>query len=133
MRTREDIEAYLMRSGLPYEEVAPETWVVREAGGNAPPIVVRLADDLVLFRTKVIDLSAPLRKLALYEKLLELNANELLHGAYGISDGSVVLTFTMRLENLDYAEFVGTLDDFALAIRKHVEALSAYREAPAAH
>lgn len=127
MRTREDIEAYLLRSGLPYEEIAPETWMVRETGGGAGPIVIRFDGDIVLFRLKVLELSEQANREALYQRLLELNATDMVHGAYGIADGAVVLTCSLRAENLDFNEFVGTLDDFTLALTNHYESLGDLR------
>ncbi len=123
MRTREDIEAYLLRTGQPYEEIAPETWLVRDTGGRAGPIIVRFDGDIVLFRLKVLALDEHVHREALFQRLLELNATDMVHGAYGIADGAVVLTCSLRAENLDYSEFAGTLDDFTLALSKHYESL----------
>jgi len=132
MRSREDIEAYLMRGGQPYEEVAPNTWVVHPSKASLN-VVVRLSDDLVIFRTKALELTTVTKQReALFTKLLELNANEMLDGAWGLADGDVVLAATRRLENLDYNEFEGVIDDFSLALSNHYEALAAFRDAPAA-
>jgi hypothetical protein len=132
MRTREDIEAYLLRSGQSFEEVAPETWVVRDVGGQTGPIVVRLAGEIVLFRLKVLALAEGIDRAALFERLLSLNATDMVHGAYGLAEGAVVLTCSLRAEHLDYSEFVGTLDDFSLAVTNHHDALAALGRAPAA-
>lgn len=132
MRTREDIEAYLLRSGQAFEEVAPETWIVQDTGGRAGPIVVRLEGEIVLFRLKVLELAGQVERAGLFERLLTLNATDMVHGAYGIADGAVVLTCSLRAENLDFSEFVGTLDDFTLALANHYESLSALCRAPAA-
>lgn len=127
MRTREDIEAYLLRTGQPYEEIAPETWLVRDTGGRAGPIIVRFDGDIVLFRLKVLALDEHVHREGLFQRLLELNATDMVHGAYGIADGAVVLTCSLRAENLDYSEFAGTLDDFTLALSKHYESLGGLR------
>ncbi len=63
----------------------------------------------------------------LYQTLLELNAQEMVHGSYGIADGSVVVTCSLQLENIDYNEFQGTIDDFTMALTNHYETLSAFR------
>ena len=128
MRTREDVESYLMRSGQPYEEVQPDTWVVCDPA-TGENIVVRLAGPLVVFRTKMLTLEKVSRRADLFQKLLELNASEMVHGAYGLSDGAVVLTCSLRLENLDYNELSGTLDDFSLAMTNHYQTLAGYRDA----
>jgi hypothetical protein len=128
MRSREDIEAYLLRLGLPYDEVSgKDMWIVRDASRNEW-IVVSLAEELVLFRVKVLDLENAKKKDELFRLLLEINANEMIHGAYGIAGGAVVLTCTLRIENLDYSEFQGTIDDFSVALTKHYETLSRFRD-----
>ena len=125
MRTREDIEADLERSQYPYQEIGEGTWVVRDPSGVHEQVAVRIAADVALFRVKVMDLPGGSAPGPLASALLELNASDMVHGAYGLSDGKVVLVATLRLENLDYNEFVGTLDDFGVALAKHRERLSA--------
>ncbi|MBW2462392.1 MAG: hypothetical protein JRH11_12160 [Deltaproteobacteria bacterium] len=49
MRTREDLEAYLSRSSLPYKEVETDMWVVHDTS-STENIVVILAGPLVVFR-----------------------------------------------------------------------------------
>lgn len=128
MRTREDIESYLMRSGLHYREVEEDMWVVHESA-SSENIVVRMAGPLVLFRVKVLELGTVRRKNELFQKLLELNAEDMVHGAYGIANDAVVLTCALRLENLDYSEVQGTIDDFSLALTNHYETLASFRDA----
>jgi hypothetical protein len=104
MRARDDIESYLARAEVPYEEVGEDgMWLVRDSslGEN---IAIKAADSLLLFRVKVLELREVTDKAALYEELLNLNASDLVHGAYGISEDAVVLTCTLQMENLDYNE-----------------------------
>ncbi len=121
MRTREDIEAYLNRSNHPHKEVAEGTWLVSDPSDARDSIVVRVTDGLVIFRMKVLELAkvAEGSKAHLYESLLRFNAEDMVHGAYGIVDGDLVIVATLRLENLDFNEFSGTLDDFSMALTKH--------------
>jgi hypothetical protein len=129
MRTREDIESYLIRSQLPYDAVEDrDMWLVHDAG-SGETIVVNMTGPLVLFRVKVLELAQARDKEKLFERLLELNASEMVHGAYGISNGAIVLTCSLRLENLDYSELQGTIDDFSVALTKHYETLAAFRSA----
>lgn len=128
MRTREDIEAYLLRSNLPHEEVEADMWVVSDPG-SGERIVVRLLEELVLFRVKVMELDKVRDREKLFARLLELNASEMVHGAYGVADGAVVLTCVLRLANLDYSEFQGTIDDFSLALTNHYDTLASFRDA----
>lgn len=123
MRTREDIEAYLDRSSYPHKEIADATWLVNDPSGMRETVVLRVTDELALFRVRVMDAPKADESPNLYAALLELNATDMVHGAYGVSDGKVLLVASLRLENLDYNEFVGTLDDFGVALAKHRERL----------
>ena len=127
MRTRDDIEAYLTRAGLPFREIAEDgtMWLVRDTGWGEH-VVVTLAGPLVLFRMKITTLAEVDRHPEFFKTLLEMNARDMIHGAYGISDGEVVLTGTLRMENLDYNEFQGTFDDFSLALSNHLDTLHGF-------
>lgn len=114
MRTRQDIEAYLRRSGLPFQELAEDTWAVR-AEPDQEPIVVRLEGPLVLARVGAGKVPRKGRE-EFYADLLRANASTLVHCSYGLDGDDVILTGTMPLENLDYNEFLSTLDDMSLAI-----------------
>jgi hypothetical protein len=129
MRSRDDIESFLARAEVPFEEVGEDgMWLVhdRSLGEN---IAIKAAGPLLLFRVKVLELREVADRAALYEELLRLNASDLAHGAYGISDGAVVLTCTLRIENLDYNELQAVLDDFSLALANHYEKLTKFRVA----
>ena len=130
MRTREDIEAYIIRSGLSYKELREETWILHEPD-STENIVVTIAGPLVVFRLKVLalDTVADGKSEGLFAKLLEYNAQEMVHGAYGIANGAIVLTCSLPVENLDYNEFQGTVDDFSLALSNHYETLATFRGA----
>ena len=121
MRTREDIEAFLNRSGHPHKEVEKHTWLVKDPSEGRDNVVIHLAGDLILFRLKVLELASvdASKTEALLRKVLEINGEDMIHGSYGIVDDALIMTATLRLENLDYSEFSGTLDDFSLAITNH--------------
>lgn len=121
MRTREDIEAYLERSGNPHNEVAEDTWLVTDPSNAAEHIVVRVTEGLVIFRLKLLEMSRidGNRREEFFDKLLHLNAEDMVHGAYGITEGDLIMIATLRLEHLDFNEFSGTLDDFAVALTNH--------------
>jgi hypothetical protein len=127
MRTREDIESYLARAQVPYEVVGDEgMWLVRDSS-LGEHIAIQAAGGLLLFRVKVLELREIGDRGALFEELLRLNASDLVHGSYGISDDAVVLTCTLELENLDYNELQAVLDDFSLALANHYEKLTKLR------
>jgi hypothetical protein len=129
MRSREDIESYLVRADVSYEVVGDDgMWLVHH-GSLGENIAIIAAGPLLLFRVKVLELQEIRDKASLYEQLLSLNGSDLVHGAYGISDDSVVLTCALQLENLDYNELQAVLDDFSLALANHYEQLTKFRVA----
>ena len=129
MRTRDDIEAYLARSRHPNREVADQLWVVEDPSGGGATVAVRLEDGLCLFRMKVLDLGTiePAQIGAFLRALLEFNATEMVHGAYGIADEMVVVTASLLLENLDYNEFVGVLEEMVVTTVKHRATIATFR------
>lgn len=126
MKTREDVESYLMNLGIPYEPLGPDLWTIKpEAQEN---LVVSIAGPVVVFRIKVMELPRANRE-ALYETMLRLNATEMVHGAFGVEDKAVVITDALALENLDFNEFQSVVDDITLAVGKHYPQLSKFRPA----
>jgi hypothetical protein len=114
MKTREDIQAYLIRSGLAHQEVDQDNWLVRVTEG-VDPVVVHLHGPVVLVRADVGVVPKKDRE-AFFVDLLRRNAEELVHCSYGLTADKVILSGAMPLENLDYNEFISTLDDMALAL-----------------
>ena len=134
MRTREDIESYLLRSNLSFQNVGESEpddnnmWLVRDTS-SGENIVLSLSGPILLFRVKVMELQEVDKPAELFQRLLELNATDMVHGAYGIADGSIVLTANLPLQNLDYNEFQGTVDDLTMALTNHYETLTGFRAA----
>jgi hypothetical protein len=125
MRGLEDIESYLLKIGLPFEAIGPGMWNIKAEHEN---LVVSIAGPVVVFRTKIMDLPVQNRE-PLYEALLRLNTTDLVHGAFGIEDSSIVIVNALELENLDFNEFSAVVDDFSLAVSKHYPTLSKFRPA----
>jgi hypothetical protein len=130
MKTKEDIESYLLKAGLPYQEVKEGTWVV---GGDddAHKIVLRLEPPVLVCRINVMDVPDH-DKEELFRTLLSLNVRDMVHGAYGLEDSKVILTDALQLENLDFNEFQATVEDIALAVMSHHPLLAKFREPAAA-
>ena len=127
MKTAADIVAYLLKMELPHDEPREGTWIVRglEAIDN---LAVTLAGPVVVFRVKVMEVPR-LHREELFRTLLELNATEMMHGAYGIEGDAVVISDALQLENLDFNEFAATIDDITLAVSSHHGRLAKFREA----
>ena len=127
MVNREDIESYLIRTEADFQEIEDGIWYVHghSEAGERPGIVVTYQPPVVVFRADIRDLPIDDEdQLQLYRRLLELNAVDLVHGAYGLEDGEVILSDTLELENLDFSEFRASLESLALAINSHLPELT---------
>jgi hypothetical protein len=128
MVTREDVESFLMRMELDFEEVDDGMWVVH-MGENGAGLVVNHSPPVLVFRAKVLDVPKDQKACAeLFQRLLELNASDMVHGAYAIEEGDIIVTEAMELENLDFSEFQATIDSIQMAMSAHVEEIGAYRD-----
>jgi len=121
MVTREDLESFMIRMNLEYEEVDEGMFLVR--GQNlALPLVVHFAEALLLIRMKVMDMPESAEgNSELFRTLLELNATEIVHGAYGIEDGELIISDTLELETLDFLELQASMESIELAAATHME------------
>lgn len=121
MVSREDLESFLIRMDLDYEEVDDGMFLTR-GDDTGLPVVVHHANDLLLIRMKIMDMpeEGP-ASLRLYRTLLELNATEVVHGAYGIEDGDLILSDTLELETLDFLEVQASMESITLAAATHQE------------
>jgi hypothetical protein len=67
--------------------------------------------------------TAPERRAALFQKLLELNATSLVHAAYGLEGPSIVIAAALVLESADPNELEAVLSDIDMALAEHVPSL----------
>lgn len=121
MTDREKIESYLNELGLPWEEIGAGMWLLRDPGGGQTLTVLH-DPPLVVFRLKVMPVPRTNRE-ALFRRLLELNATDLVHGAYGLEGDSVVLIDTLQAENLDFNEFRASVEALGVAVAAHFKLL----------
>lgn len=129
MKTAEDIESYLIKVGIPYEQLKPGIWLLKMEGTEN--FLISIAGPVVVFRVKVMDLPASDRE-RLFRTLLALNTSEMVHGAFGLEGDSVVIVHALELENLDMNEFQAVIDDISMAISKQYPVLAHWnaRSAP---
>lgn len=121
MVTREDLESFLIRMDLEYEEVDEGMFLVRGRNSGLP-MVVHVAGALLLIRLKLMDMpDLADGKVDLYKTLLELNATDVVHGAYGIEDGELIISDTLELETLDFQELQASMESIELAASTHME------------
>lgn len=121
MKTAEDVESYLLRSGISYEQIKPGIWLLKLDGTDN--FVISIAGPVVVFRVKVMDLPGSDRE-TLFRTLLSLNTSEMVHGAFGLEGDSVVIVHALELENLDLNEFQAVIDDVSMAISKQYPVLA---------
>jgi hypothetical protein len=130
MLTREDLQSFLDRldgEALDIREVEPGLWILRTA--EDAEIVVHYAPPVVVLRVRVMPIpGASPRHSDLFRQLLEYNARDLVHGSYGLEGDQIVLTDTLDLEHLDFAEFQASVESISLALASHLGALATYRE-----
>jgi hypothetical protein len=125
MKSAEDVESYLIRTGLPYETIEAGLWLVQMGGSR---LAVSIAGPVVVFRMKVLEVPKAGRE-DLFRALLQLNTTEMVHGAFGLEGDAVVIVHALELENLDFNELQAVLDDMSMAASKHHPTLSRYIEA----
>ncbi len=118
MKNAADIESYMLQLGLEYECVAENLWLVHDGEDNLDNVVVSLVDPIVLFQVRVAELP-PGDRTAIFKKLLELNAADMLHGAYGIEGDWILMIDTLQSANLDLNEFQASLEAMSVALIQH--------------
>jgi hypothetical protein len=121
------IEQYLIDLMYTYQQVEENLWLIDDEEHSLRNVAVALAEPLVIVRVVVMD--APRENpLECYTRLLELNAGELVHGAYALEGGKIVLIDTLEHATMDFGEFRAVLDAFSLALTQHYPILSKYRQ-----
>jgi len=133
MVTKEDIEGFLNRlaaDGASHSELKPGLWVVKPGGSLDFDVVVHYSPPVAILRVKVMTLpTSPESRAVLSHRLLELNATDLVHGAYGIESNSIVMTEALELEHLDYDEFQAAYESITVALASHLREIGTFREA----
>jgi hypothetical protein len=131
--TKEDIEGFLNRltaEGASHSEVEPGIWVIKPGGALDFDVIVHFSPPVVVMSVRVMTL--PTDKSAeatLNRRLLELNASDLVHGAYGIEENSIVMAEALELSHLDYEEFRAAYESITVALASHLREIGTFREA----
>jgi len=126
MAGRDKVQSYLVDLGLSFDEVDANTWLITDEDKGLKNIVVLVSEPLVILRVKVMELPEWERG-RLYERLLQLNAEDLLHGAYALEGDHVILIDTLELESMDLEDFRASIEAMGLALAQHYKILSEYR------
>jgi len=121
------IEQYLVDLMLTYQKIDANLWLLDDEDHSLQGVAVMQAEPLVIIRAEIMDVPKS-NLLELYTKLLELNATDVIHGAYALDNKKIVLIDTLQYETMDNEDFRAALDSFSLALSDHYPILSKYRE-----
>ncbi len=127
MVTQNDIEIYLDDCKYPFEVMSEGMWRVESPDNNVENIIVNYAAPIVLLRVNLMPVPKNNRE-AFYERLLQLNANEISHGGFGIENDNVVLVDTLQVENLDRNELQASVDSLGFTVAQYYKELKNYLE-----
>jgi hypothetical protein len=126
------IEQYLIDLMITFQQIGPNLWLLDDEERSLQGVAVMQAEPLVVIRAEIMDVPKT-NLLELYTKLLELNAADVIHGAYALDKKKIILIDTLHYDTVDYESFRASLDSFSLALTEHYPILSKYREkAPSA-
>ena len=128
MVTRDDLESFLIRMDLDFNEVDEGMFLVQGSNEGAP-VVVHHTPPLLVIRLKVMSLPAENDLSKLYKALLVWNATDMVHGAYGIEEEDLIISDTLELETLDFPELQASLESVQMAASSHVERIKALASA----
>jgi len=121
------IEQYLINLMITYQQVEKNLWLLDDEERSLQGVAIMQADPLVIVRAEVMDVPKG-NLLELYTKLLELNASDVIHGAYAVDKDKIILLDTLQYESMDNEDFRATLDSFSMALVEHYPILSKFRE-----
>jgi len=128
MVTNDQIEAYLIETGVAFERVKEGFWLIHDEGDAIDNVVVVHTPPVITFRVKLMEVSDDGDQTDLFRHLLHLNASDMIAGAYGLEDQAVVIVDSLQSENLDYNEFQASIDAIGLAVREHYDELKQFKQ-----
>ena len=124
VKSNEDLEGYFNKLDRRFEVLEDGTFLVA-ASSKQTPVAVRLLPPVVVLQVKIGD--APKDDAAvevkLFRRLLELNAHDLVHAAYGLEGDAIMLSAALEADTLDLNELEATLADIGMALAEHVSQL----------
>ena len=126
MATNRDIEAYFDKLKLDYKTVGEGIWVLNLEDQGIDNFVINHEPPVIVLRIKLMDIPAKNRE-QFFQRLLELNGTELLHGAYALEENNVVLVDSLQSEHLDLNELEASIESLAFAATQNYSELSSYR------
>lgn len=125
MRTIEDVEQFLKTAEIQYQDLGDGLFVVSDQMIGVHNLAIKVEPPVVVFRLRAGDapeVGAKNRE-KVFEELLRLNGNGLLHSAFSLQADGVYLTAALPLDNLDPNELQAVVEDMGLAVSQHLPRL----------
>jgi len=126
MATNSEIESFFDQLEIPYDTVGEGIWVLNIEEQGIDNLVVNHEPPLILFRIKLMGMPRKNRD-QFFRRLLELNATDLVHGAYALEEDNVILIDSLQSEHLDINEIEASIESLAFAATQHYPELSKFR------
>ena len=126
MATNHDIEAYFDELELDYKTVGEGIWVLSLEDQGIDNLVINHEPPVIVLRIKLMDAPGKKRE-QFFQRLLELNLTDLIHGAYALEENNVVLVDSLQSEHLDLNELEASIESLAFAATQNYVELSNYR------
>ena len=126
MTLKDKLEGYLIDLNVQYDQKENNLWVISDDERSLQNVLVPIDDPVVTITVSVMDVPGS-NKEKFFEKLLSLNATDMIHGAYAIEGNNVVLVDTLEGATMDIEELQASLDAIGLALTQHYKVLSGYR------
>lgn len=126
MTLKDKLESYLIDLNVQYDQKEGNLWVISDDERSLQNVLVTIDDPVVTITVNVMEVPGN-NKEQFYEKLLTLNATDMIHGAYAIEGDNVVLVDTLEGETMDLEELQASLEAIGLALTQHYPVLSEYR------
>lgn len=120
------VRSYLVDLGFSFEEVGENTWLINDEEKGLRNLILMVSEPVAILRIKVMELPNERRE-ELFERLLRLNAEDLLHGAYALEEDNVILVDTLEIETMDLEELRASLEALGLALVQHYKTLNTFR------
>lgn len=126
MRTVSDVQRFLTDSAIPFQDLGDGLFIVMDESYGTRQVAIKVEDDVVVFQMRVLDNPPPGSpgREQLFEQLLRLNGDGLLHAAFAIQNDGIYLQAALPLANLDPNELRAVLDDMGLAVSQHLPRLT---------
>lgn len=117
------IEDYILQGNWVAQKLDDATWTINDEFEGIDNLVIYYEDPIVIFRLKLME--APQKnKEAFFEKLLRLNTESMIHGAYALEGDNIILVDTLQGENLDFNEFQASIESIHMALANDYKVLT---------